>query len=73
LIKNTFTGIDEIKVNLVNKNYKINKQSNKNIYSLEIENISQNILDGENKVLFPGMQAHETFLNMKILENWIND
>jgi predicted dehydrogenase len=73
LIKNTFTGIDEIKVNLGNKNYNINKQSNKNIYSLEIENISQNILDGENKVLFPGMQAYETFLNMKILENWIND
>ena len=73
LIKNTFTGIDEIKVNLVNKNYNINKQSNKNIYSLEIENISRNILDGENKVLFPGMQAYETFLNMKILENWIND
>ena len=73
LIKNTFTGIDEIKVNLGNRNYNINKKLNKNIYSLQIENISQNILGGENKVSFPGMQAYETFLNMKILENWIND
>ena len=73
LIKNTFTGIDEIKVNLGNRNYNINKKLNKNIYSLQIENISQNILDGENKVSFPGMQAYETFLNMEILENWIND
>ena len=72
-IKNTFTGIDEIKVNLGNRNYNINKKLNKNIYSLQIENISQNILGGENKVSFPGMQAYETFLNMKILENWIND
>ena len=72
-IKNTFLGINEINVFLKNKNYKIKKKINRNIYSLEIENISQNILDGENKILFPGMQTHETILNMEILESWRND
>ena len=42
-IKNTFLGIKEIEVNLKNKTYKINKRINKNIYAIEIENISQNI------------------------------
>ena len=41
-------------------------------HSVEIENISQNILDGVNKPLFPAMQLGETLINMKILENWRN-
>ena len=73
LIKNTFLGIEEISVILKNRNYTIEKKSNKNIYSLEIENISQNILDGENKPLFPATQPEETFINMKILESWRNE
>ncbi len=72
-IANTFLGIKEIKVILKNRNYTIEKKSNKNIYSLEIENISQNILDGENQALFPAMQPEETFINMKILESWRNE
>ena len=71
-IKNTFLGIEEIKVILKNTSYTIDKKLNKNIYSVEIENISQNILDGVNKPLFPAMQLGETLINMKILENWRN-
>ena len=47
-------------------------ESNKNIFAIEIENISQNILDQKRTVLYPGMQLEESFLNMKILENWKN-
>jgi predicted dehydrogenase len=72
-IKNTFLGIEEIEVNLKNKKYKINKRINRNIYAIEIENISQSILQQKNDVLYPGMKIEETFVNMKILENWRNN
>ena len=72
-IKNTFLGIKEIEVNLKNKTYKINKRINKNIYAIEIENISQNILEQKSTVMYPGMRIEETFINMKILESWRND
>jgi len=72
-IKNTFQGIKEIEVNLKNKTYKINRKMNKNIYAIEIENISQNILEQKSTVMYPGMRIEETFINMKILESWRND
>ena len=72
-IKNTFQGIKEIEVNLKNKTYKINRKINKNIYAIEIENISQNILEQKSTVMYPGMKIEETFINMKILESWRND
>ena len=71
-IKNTFLGIEEIKIVLTNENYTIQKKINKNIYSEEIENISQNILDGAIKPTYPAMQLKETCINMKILESWRN-
>jgi predicted dehydrogenase len=72
-IKNTFQGIKEIEVNLKNKTYKINRKINKNIYAIEIENISQNILEQKSTVMYPGMKIEETFINMKILESWRNN
>jgi predicted dehydrogenase len=72
-IKNTFLGIEEIEVNLKNKTYKINRRMNRNIYAIEIENISQNILEQKRAVLYPGMRIEETFINMKILESWRNN
>ena len=72
-IKNTFQGIKEIEVSLKNKTYKINRKMNKNIYAIEIENISQNILEQKSTVMYPGMRIEETFINMKILESWRND
>ena len=71
-INNTFLGINEIRVVSKKKKYEIKKNNNKNIYSIEIENISQNILDEHNQILFPGVQIDETVLNMKILESWKN-
>tara|TARA_B100000902_G_scaffold45188_1_gene52796 strand:+ start:161 stop:1189 length:1029 start_codon:yes stop_codon:yes gene_type:complete len=71
-IHNTFLGIDQIRVILENDRYDIKKKNKENIYSIEIENISQNILDRQRKILFPGVQIDETFLNMKILESWKN-
>ena len=71
-IHNTFLGIDQIRVILKNDRYDIKKKNKENIYSIEIENISQNILDKQRKILFPGVQIDETFLNMKILESWKN-
>ena len=71
-INNTFLGINQIRVVSKKKNYEIKKNKNKNIYSIEIENISQNILDENNQILFPGVQIDETVLNMKILESWKN-
>ena len=52
---------------------KINRKMNKNIYAIEIENISQNILEQKSTVMYPGMRIEETFINMKILESWRND
>ncbi len=71
-IKNTFLGIEEIKIILKNKSFKIVKKLHKNIYSVEIENLSQNILDGEKRPRFPATQLEETLINMKILESWRN-
>ncbi len=71
-IHNTFLGIDQIRVVLENESYEIEKKNKRNIYSIEIENISQNILDHQSKILFPGIQIDDTVLNMKILEDWKN-
>ena len=71
-IKNIFLGIEEIKVISKSRNYSIIKKLDENIYSIEIEKISQNILDGTNQVIFPVMKLEDTYINMKILENWKN-
>ena len=71
-INNTFLGINQIRVVSKKKKYEIKKNKNKNIYSIEIENISQNILDEHDHILFPGVQIDETVLNMKLLESWKN-
>lgn len=44
----------------------------KNAYSYQIEIISNNIINGLNKVEFPGMNIEETIQNTKILEIWLN-
>jgi len=46
---------------------------NDNIFSQEIKNISESILNGSNEVSYPGMQLEETLLNMKILDFWKNE
>ena len=51
----------------------IKKKPIKSIYAIEIENISQDILNRKTFVSFPGMQIGETYINMKLLDNWLHD
>ncbi len=44
----------------------------KNIYSYQIQKISENILKDINKPHYPGMTFKETLLNMRIIEDWLN-
>ena len=56
---------------------KINKtfdfQDTKNLYSLEIENISKNISDNKTEASFPGINKKEILLNSKMISNWMNE
>ncbi len=45
----------------------------KNIYSLEIENISKDILNNRLEASFPGMNKKEIFCNSKLISKWINE
>jgi predicted dehydrogenase len=71
-ILNTWFGQDKIiKINnqqstVINSNY------SKNIYSYQIEKISENITNNFFSQKFPGMEFTETFLNMKIIDHWLN-
>ena len=44
-----------------------------NVYSLEIENISNNINDNKNEASYPGINKKEILLNTKIIDNWMNE
>jgi len=56
---------------------KINKifdfKDKKNVYSLEIENISKNIIDNKTEASFPAINKKEILLNTKLINNWINE
>lgn len=45
--------------------------SSTNPYTLEIENISKSILKKSEHCLFPGTKFNETFINTKILNDWL--
>ena len=53
--------------------YSMTIEANDNIFSYEIKNISQSILMKKKEPDYPGMSLAETILNMKILEEWLND
>tara|TARA_Y100000591_G_scaffold317566_1_gene327420 strand:- start:1428 stop:1604 length:177 start_codon:yes stop_codon:yes gene_type:complete len=57
---------------LEKKNDEIDFKDSKNIYSLEIENVSKDILNKKKEASFPGIKREETLLNTKIIESWIN-
>ena len=50
----------------------INIDAKSNIYSYEIEIFSKNFLEKNYEVEYPGVKFTETFLNMKILDKWLN-
>ena len=44
-----------------------------NIFSHQIENISKSVLENKKEPIYPGMSLVETLLNMKIIDEWLND
>ena len=72
VINNTWKGNDNILITKENKTNIKSFNDSKNIYSYQIEQISENILEGQNNSTYPGMGLEETLINMKILEEWLN-
>ncbi len=70
-INDTWFG-DVIKKNLGDRSYELKKRSYTKIFSYEIENISDAILNNLKEVPSPGMSLEETLLNTQILEEWLN-
>ena len=73
IIEDTFTGNGNIYINNHKKKYEIKNQTNQNIFSYEINSVSNSILSGSLKTIYPGMQIEETLLSMRIIDNWRNE
>ena len=67
------TWIDGKIISLVKDNNKKEYKFDNTInpYTLEIDNVSQSILNKSNCCLFPGTTFNETLINTKILNDWI--
>ena len=67
------TWIDGKTISLVKDNNKKEYKFDNTInpYTLEIDNVSQSILNKSNCCLFPGTTFNETLINTKILNDWI--
>ena len=61
-----------IKLAKGNEKSKIDFKNNENIYSYQIQNISDQILNKEITPQFPSMTMREIETNTKILDDWIN-
>ena len=61
-----------IKLTKGNEKSKIDFKNNENIYSYQIQNISDQILNKEIIPQFPSMTMKEIEINTKILDDWIN-
>jgi len=72
IINNTWYGNNKVIVKKKGNNEFKNFDKNKSLYSYQIEKISENILNGNKKVEYPGMNFDETLLNMKIIDEWVN-
>ena len=65
---------EQPKMEIVGKTNKIlNFENQKNIYSLEIENISKDIIDNKIESSFPGINKKEILFNTKLINSWINE
>ena len=62
ILKKDHKGVQIININ----------NKNKNIYSYQIEKISETILNNFYQPKFPGINLNESILNMKIIEEWQN-
>ena len=71
-MNNTWAGGDIILKFKNNSNKIIKRDSNINIYSYQIKEISERILNKKNSLSFPVMSLNETVENIKVVENWLN-
>ena len=72
VIKKTWLGGDSIiKINENNHHKLIKIENNKNIYSYQIQSISQNLANGIFRPQYPGMSLKETLLNMELIDEWL--
>ena len=73
LITNTWNS-DEGEIILINDQKKTFKIKNeKNIYSREIDEISNDILNNKKEASFPGTNKRDMLIGSKILDRWINE
>jgi len=71
-IEDTWTAnTSRIKIKKDNGDEIININSIENIYSYEIENLSQCILENKTKIDFPGLTIDNIIGNMKIIDEWL--
>lgn len=71
-IDNTWFGGEKIIIKRNNCNQIINTKDYRNIYSYQIQNISENIYSNTFQSQYPGMTLKETLLNMKTIDDWLN-
>jgi len=71
-INNTWLGDNNVLKIKDNNHDLINIKNHKNIYSYQIQNISQTISAGAFQPQYPSMTLRETLLNMKAIDEWLN-
>ncbi len=71
-INSSWFGGDKVIKTIKGNNYIIDSNTNKNIYSYQIENISKNLSLNIFQPQYPGMSLKETLLNMYIIDEWLN-
>ena len=70
ILKDTWHGNNVI-LNLDKKNYKeFDLGKKENIYSYQIEKLSEDVINGKLHPNYPGMSIKDTIQNMKIIQNW---
>ena len=72
IIEDSWHG-NPAKINISGENnYSLHVDAKENIFSHEIEFISECILEKNNSPKYPGMTIHDTLQNIKILDEWLN-
>ena len=72
ILSNTWSP-DTGEIHIVNNKKKLFKLENKkNLYSLEIEKISDDILNKNIEASYPGTNKNEILISSKILDEWLN-
>ena len=72
-IENTWNpSIGNIKI-LGKEERELKFNDTKNVYSLEIKKISDDIMNDKKEASFPGTTKNDIFLNTKIINNWLNE